>query len=360
MGLRKLASVFLFVLAGASAAHAQDTCGGTYRVQSGDSLSLIADRMYKDAGMWTAIHNNNLATIGQSPDRIRVGMKLTLTCLNGLPAGLPDGTPVEAVTRAAQPLTIAPGTAATRQKINLLTADDYAPFTDRKSLNGGLVTEVVQAAMDEAAPDEGFAIHWVNDWSAHLEPLLSNALLDLGFPWLRPDCEGNPSQYRCENFHFSDPMFEMLVLLFTDSARPIQFGSDDDIIGKTLCRPAGYYTHDLEKNGRNWLSEEKITLEQPDSVADCFEMLTEGAVDAVALNEFTGRTAIKDLGLSDQVSIVQGRPLSIEGLHVVVHKTHPQAEDMLATINAGLREIKANGAYQGIIDAHMSQIWAGF
>lgn len=341
-------------------AQAQETCGGTYRVQPGDSLSTIADRHYKNAGMWTAIHNTNLAVIGPAPDRITVGMKLSLSCLNGLPVGLPDGTPVEVVARAAQPLQIAPGTAATRQKINLLTADDYAPFTDRKAPNGGLVTEVAQAAMEKAAPDEGFAVHWVNDWSAHLEPLLSNALLDLGFPWLRPDCEDNPSQYRCENFHFSDPMFEMLVLLFTDTTRQIRFTQDSDIEGRTLCRPAGYYTHDLEKDGRNWLTDAKITLTQPDSVADCFELLTEGKVDAVALNEFTGRTAIRDLGLEGRVSVAQGKPLSIEGLHVVVHKSHPQAEAMLDTINTGLREIKANGTYQQIIDAQMSQIWAGF
>ena len=43
---------------------AAQTCGGIYRVQPGDSLSVIADRLYKNAGMWTAIHNRNIAAIG--------------------------------------------------------------------------------------------------------------------------------------------------------------------------------------------------------------------------------------------------------------------------------------------------------
>ena len=86
-------------------------------------------------------------------------------------------------------------------------------------------------------------------------------------------------------------------------------------------------------------------------------MLTEGKVDAVALNEFTGRKAVKDLELSNRVDIVQSRPLSIEGLHVLVHKTHPDAEQMLSTINDGLGKIKSNGVYQQIIDNHMSIIW---
>jgi polar amino acid transport system substrate-binding protein len=344
------------------AALAQESCGGVYTVERGDSLSLIADELYKNVGMWSTIHTNNLATIGDSPNAIRVGMRLQLPCINGLPTGLAGGTVMAApaAPAAVQPLQVAPGTAATRSKINLLTADDYAPFTDRGALNGGLVTEVVRAAMDEAAPEEGFAIHWVNDWSSHLEPLLSNALLDLGFPWLRPDCATTPDNYRCANFHFSDPMFEMLVLLFTDKDDPITFATDADMLGKTLCRPEGYYTHDLDKNGRRWIADNLITLEQPDSVADCFALLTEGAVDAVALNEFTGRQAIADLGLAGEVEIVQTRRLSIEGLHVEVHKSHPQAEAMLETINAGLDEIKENGAYQQVINQHMSQIWASF
>ena len=87
-------------------------------------------------------------------------------------------------------------------------------------------------------------------------------------------------------------------------------------------------------------------------------MLEDGRVDAVALNEFTGRTAIKDLGLEDRVEIVQTRPLSIEGLHVLVNKAHPNGEALLALINSGLAAIKDSGEYQSIIDTHMSMIWA--
>ena len=339
------------------------TCGGTYRVQAGDSLSLIADGLYKNAGFWTAIHQNNIDKIGPSPDNISVGMALALLCIDGLPTGLEGGvevTEAAAVVAPTAPLQVAPGTAATARKINFLTADDYAPFTDRRALNGGLVTELVQKAMERAAPAEGFAIHWVNDWSAHLEPLLSNALLDMGFPWLKPDCAATPDNYRCANFLFSDSMFEMLVLVFTAKDRPIVFAKDDDMIGKTLCRPKGYYTHDLDKDGRNWLAEGKIKLEMPDKNADCFAMLLEGKVDAVVVDEFTGRATIKEMGIADRVDVVQSRPLSIEGLHVVVHKSHPRARELLDLVNKGLAEIKADGTYQQVIGPHMQLIWAEF
>ncbi|HBQ35259.1 MAG TPA: peptidoglycan-binding protein LysM [Rhodobacteraceae bacterium] len=358
--LKKLLTVAA-VAAGLSQGAAQaETCGGVYKVKRGDSLSLIADQHYKNAGMWTAIHQNNLKAIGKNPASIRVGMKLRLTCINGLPTGLTGGTDVTAAAATAAPVVVAPGTAASRKKISILVADEYKPFMDRSLPNGGLVIDVMQQVMKTAAPAEGFAFHWVNDFSAHLEPLLSNALLDVGVPWLRPACESTPDVYRCKNFDFSEPMFEMLILLFTNKNKPIAFNSDADIVGLNLCRPAGYYTHDLDKGGRNWVSQSKITLTRPDSVNDCFELLGEGKVDAVVINEFTGRAAIKELNMKDVVKIIDTRPLSIEGLHVLVHKTHPRGKELIATINAGLKKIKETGQYQKIIDVHMTRIWSDF
>ena len=39
----------------------------------------------------------------------------------------------------------------------------------------------------------------------------------------------------CANFHSSEPIFEMLILLFTDCNRPLNFAQDFDIEGKKAC-----------------------------------------------------------------------------------------------------------------------------
>ena len=182
-------------------------------------------------------------------------------------------------------------------------------------------------------------------------------MLDMGFPWLQPDCKKNPDNFRCANFHFSDPMFEMLVLLFIDTSRPLRFREDADIIGKTLCRPKGYYTHDLDKDGRNWLADGKIKLEQPVSVADFFEMLTAGQVDGVTLNEFLGWTKVKDLGLKGAVEPLK-RPLSIEGLHVIISKKHWRGTTHLYRFNGGLQELKKSKRYDVIVSKHLGIFWS--
>ena len=350
------AAMSLFGLAATSAA--AGTCGGTYTVQSGDSLSVIADKLYKDAGKWSAIHNRNIGTIGPKPNAIRVGMKLSLACLEGLPLGLPGGKAITAAAPAAAvPVKVQPGDAPVRKRINLLTGDDFAPFTAKAAHNGGLLTEVVGAAMAKAAPKEGYSIHWVNDWSAHLEPLLSNALLDLGFPWYKPDCEAAPDNFRCVNFHFSEPMFEMLILLFTSSAKPFEFAEDADIEGKTLCRPAGYFTHDLDRAGRRWLDDGKITLVQPETPGDCFRMVAEGKVDAAAVNLFLGANTIVQENLRDTVVPLE-KPLSEEGLHVVISKRHWRGTTHLYRINAGLQKLRGSGRFEEIMSRHLELFWA--
>jgi len=336
-----------------------ETCGGIHVVKSGESLSIIADKHYKNAGKWSAIHSANLNLIGPKPNLLQVGMKLSLSCINGRPTGLAGGTEVTDVLPTSAKLKITPGHAAVRSRINLLTGDDYAPFAAKDAPNGGLITELVTAAMTAASPKEGFAVHWVDDWASHFDPLLSNALLDIGFPWYQPDCTNSPDEYRCQNFHFSDAMFEELVLVFTEKSRSFVYNTDADMEGKTLCRPDGYFTFDLNQDGRNWLKENKITLKQPKATKACFEMLLEGEVDAVVLVEFQGREMMGDMQIQDRIRVLP-QPLAIVGEYVVVHKSHPQAEYMMGIVNDGLRKIRASGDYQTIVEKHLTQIWAAF
>ena len=346
----------------ALAAHsaAAQTCGGVYTVQSGDSLSLIADQLYKDVGKWSLIHTQNITQIGSSPNAIRVGMKLDIPCIAGLPEGLEGGKEISAAAPvAARPVEIIQGNAEVRHKINLLTADDFEPFTGKQLHAGGIMTEIVDAAMKAVNPADGYAIHWVDLWTAHEEPLLSNALLDAGFPWYKPDCDSNPEADRCVNFHFSDPMFEVLVLMFTDKDRPLTFSKDEDLFGKTFCRPQGYEAYLFEQDGRYWLRDGKVKLVQPLTPTECYEMVLAGEADAAVMNEFTGRAHIAELGLTDEFAVVP-EPIAIQALHVIVHKSHPEATEILGLVNDGLRKIHETGAYQSIIEDHMARIWAGF
>lgn len=329
---------------------AAQECGGRYVVQAGDTLSAIAERFYGDAAKWAALKDENRDIIGQSVADVRVGMALNLPCI--------DGRPVD-VTLAGRDAAPGPAAGAGARAISLLTAGDRAPFTDRALPGGGLITEIVTAAMEAAAPPRGFAIEWIEDRGAHLTPLLSGALMDMGFAWTRPDCAAVPDAPLCRDFLFSAPLFEMLDVLFTPAGASLDCDAQHDMTGARLCRPRGWPTDDLDRPDRRWLSEGDVTLAQPASVMACFDMLVAGDVDAVAVDEFSGALARASAGLAGQVTVNRARPLAIRQLHVIVHNSHPQAKDLIEMVDAGLRDIRASGRFQQILDDHLGRFWAG-
>ncbi len=241
--------------------------------------------------------------------------------------------------------------ASADDSIRLLTGDDYGISVDRSISNGRVVAKLMDAALNENQ-QVNHNITWINDWSAHLNPLLSTHSFDVGFPWLKPDCSANASDLRCSQFLFSDPIYEISMLLFVNAQSPMAFNSDADVEGKKICRPSGYFTHDLNANGRNWLSENKIELKQPGSVQQCFRMLLQNQVDGVAVNEYTGRTIVKSMKIEDKVSVIDSNPLSKESAYAVVHNQHPRAQELIGQINQSINASQSSGSYQQILDSN--------
>ena len=111
------------------------------------------------------------------------------------------------------------------RRVEFLTADGFAPYTGRSLEAGGMLTQVIAAAMgvvkEEAKGRFDYGVSWVNDWSAHLNPLLLTRAFDVGFPWARPNCDAvnlePTSQFRCQRFFFSEPLYEGITGLFVRS-----------------------------------------------------------------------------------------------------------------------------------------------
>ena len=188
---------------------------------------------------------------------------------------------------------------------------------------------------------------WVNDWSAHLNPLLVTRAFDMGFPWFKPNCDDfvnldDNSKMRCQKFFFSDPLVEEPTLVFVRKDSPLTFASDDEMVGKTLCRPAGYYVFDLDHNNRFWLRDNKVTLLNPQTIDECMKMLMDGRVDAVPISELPGRSSLINLGLTADVKTLE-RPTNIGTLHVLVAKTHPNARTLIHYINSAMKKLREVG-----------------
>ncbi len=317
------------------AAHA--LCDVTYKVQPGDTLFTIAQTHYNDREKWTLIYYSNQGALN-GVEAIAPELDVYIPC----PAEdvTPDPTPLKQVTA----------------EMTLLTGSNYAPFVDKSWPGEGMVTELVNAALEASPSPVPYAVAWEDDWSQHLSPLLKEKTYDMGFPWVKPDCTSDPTNERCVNFHFSDPLMDLPIMLFRREDSAFKYETDADIPGKTLCRPAGYFTHDLDRADRRWISDGVITLMQPDTPEACFEALMAGDVDAVTLNVFLGATKIVTMGLRGQVVPID-QPLSREKLHVIISKTHWRGTTHLYRLNAGLAALHKSGQYNDIVSKHLEIFW---
>lgn len=351
---RFLAAAMLSVCASSAVA-----CGGTYEVQPGQTLSTIANVLYKDAGKWSDIHAANLDVIGEDASAVRAGQVLTLDCIDGLPIletptaapVVKDAPEVRASVRA-QPDPLPP--------VRMITGGDMRPFTDAMSETGGMLTELVERAMTDALTDAPVETYWLANWAGQMDLILGGHAIEIGFPFAKPDCSIPGTSTLCEDYYFSEPMFEYLELLYIDAKRPLAFTQSADLTGRTLCRPDGHQMHILGADMQDSLENGAVTLERPTLVSECFFKLIDGDVDAVILNEFTAQQTLALMGLRDRVTPVSAKPIAVASLHAVIHKDHPEARRLRRAINNGLMALRADGRHHEVVARHLTPLWSAY
>lgn len=314
-----------------------ETCGRDIPSLPGETLQNFAARVLGSAEDWRSLYFLNETRV-PGPNAPLNGISLDVPCLDA--GGGASVTSVEELE-----------TTPDEAELRFITGGNYAPFTDKDWPHQGLITQIVREAMASTTYQVSYSISWDDDWSVHLFPKLAGQEYDMGFPWYDPNCQVNPSSERC-NFLFSDSLFEVRIVLYVKADSELRFDTDDDIHGMTLCRPRGYFTHDLDRPGRRWLSDGDIDLITPEKPDDCFQLLAEGRVDAVTVNEFVGKQTVFDRGEIGQVREIR-RPVSIESFHMLIYKRRNRATTFMYRFNEGVRALRRSRRYNEIVGEHL-------
>ncbi len=359
----------LTAMFGAGAEAQSLACGGEYTIKRGDTLQKVTRMAYGEGLSWGFIYNANKAVVGSNPSLIEVGMKIKVPCRT---VQTPAATQAEVP--AAAPATTAASTTATANSeraptsstaalvvndgrsplLRLVTASNYAPFHDQNDANGGMLTEMTAEALATVMPTDEFRVDFINDWSSHLEPLISDRSYDLALSWFKPNCSvidklGEGSRFRCERLVFSDPLFEQIVSYFTRSGETSVPSTHADLFGRTVCRPSGYSIFMLEERD---LVEPNITMVTPPNPTDCMEMLIEGTADVVVVASTVADDAIATLNISEQVE-EQAQLASVITLHAVTSVNNPRKEQQMALLNQGIQNIRESGKWFEIVQRHL-------
>jgi ABC-type amino acid transport substrate-binding protein len=200
------------------------------------------------------------------------------------------------------------------------------------------------------------------DWAAQSAALLPGGGYDVGFPWVRPDCDrpaalGVESRARCRSFEFSDPFLEVVLSFYTlDGSEYAGVKAHEEMLGARICRPQGMFVGDLEAEG---LVEPNVSLVTPPTAQDCFEALLIGEVNIVSMDAQTADRALIDIpGGKRKVRELDGLA-TLQTLHAVTARGSIGGRAALAQINDAVRKMRETGEWNAALQKFQSRTSSG-
>nr|WP_281493314.1 transporter substrate-binding domain-containing protein [Yoonia sp. F2084L] len=331
----------------ASTASAQSiSCNAEYTVESGDFLSGIAQRAYGSLNRFTVIYDANRDVIGPNPGIIRIGQKLFIPCLN-------DAATQTSATANAEPST--DSLSATDAPIRVVTASGWQPFLDESDPQGGLLTEIIELALVNAEGGPDYEIDFINDIGAHLDPLITKQAYDVSIGQLQPACDagsglGEESTFLCDNFAFSDPMYEEIFGYYSAASDP-EYRDHQELAGKTICRATDYTLVPIEAVN---LGPSDVEIVRAPDEASCIDFVMAGDADVALVAVEIADARIKELNAQNSIQLHDDLSY-IDFFHATVSNDNPRRDDILASVNSGLKSIKESGLWFQTVRRHMSE-----
>lgn len=124
-----------------------------------------------------------------------------------------------------------------------------------------------------------------------------------------------------------------------------------DFAGARMCRPEAWASSDLIRNG---LVAPQVTWVRPGAFIECYELLLAGKIDVYAMDVEYIADNMQSLGGGDRV-VINDRLSEFIPQGFVVHKTNERGLTYLATINAGLQEMRETGEWYDIVSSTLEE-----
>ena len=219
-----------------------------------------------------------------------------------------------------------------RSQTIAVAAGEYAPFVGQKQSQYGVTAAIVTAAFKS----QGVRVQYdFLPWKrGYHETQLGRYAAT--FPYLKtPDRESL--------FLYSEPIYTDRFRLFVRKSQKGQ----TDWTKKRLCIPLGYDTTQIQ----GFTSANGVTLERPPEISNCFQMLVHERADAIWVSELVAADTVRTLfGPAAQTHALNIHVGNENHYYLIVSKTLPGADAWVSKFNAGLKQIRANGSYQKIVE----------
>lgn len=226
----------------------------------------------------------------------------------------------------------------------VLATGEWAPFAGEKLPGGGMLVEVVVAAL--TAVNQPYKLEYL-PWKRGYQYAADAKVLGT-FPW-------GVTEERKQIFNYTDSIYRTTEKFFVRKKFDKKFTTSEDLKGLTVCLPMGWSMAPIQR----FLDKKILNLYQPHTDEACFKAMKSKRVDLYSVNKLAGWEAIKLAGLKTDDFKMIGPVLRENFSFIMVSKKHPKRDKFIKIFNKGISAIKENGTYQKIIDKHMLIIQGG-
>lgn len=162
------------------------------------------------------------------------------------------------------------------------------------------------------------------------------------------------SKEREKSFYYSEPIFKAPLLLFHLKEFAFDWETMNDLrgipIGVTAKNYYGPAFHEALDAG-------KLTIDEASKDAIQFDKLLRRRIKVLPMNVYTGYYTIRERFAPQQAALFthHPRPLKTSVYHVLFSRVMPENASLVELFNKGLRQLKASGEYDRIIERYQDE-----
>lgn len=230
---------------------------------------------------------------------------------------------------------------AAATELRLVTGDNYPPFVGKDLPGGGLLTQIVRAALAQQQLEHSL------DWRPWKRGYLMAAQgeYDATFPYIH-------SPQRDSEFFFSAPIYTIQPHIFSRAGEVFEPDDLAALQGKRLCYPLGWQPPQAIQK---MLESGQITRHEPGKLSDCAQLLLLNRDDFFVAHAILGAEALRSTGADLALYRTSTASFPAATLHLLVSRQRPQADELLHSFNHGLTKLFASGEQQRILEQYVQQ-----
>ncbi len=217
-----------------------------------------------------------------------------------------------------------------------LVANTWPPFNDVNLLNNGLSSDLVITALKRAGYSSAY---FQVPWARVLYGLQAGDYDIVLSAWY----DAERAQYGV----FSEPYLVNRIRFLRRKGSDIHFKALSDLADNSIAVVRGYSYQREFDNAPSLLRVPVVDF------AMGARMLAAGRVQMTLEDELVARHYFQHelRGIEDQVEFLP-KPLSENGLHILVRSNHPHAQEIVTGFNKAMQAMREDGTYAKIFAAH--------